>query len=133
MDLVGRLSNPDLAVLFQGLTAHDWRQEARPQRATSGIAPDGRRKFGSVRDAIVHVLANADSDLRVREIQKGVEKVLCGPVSPSSVKDYLRKGCRRRVPLFEYRGRYGYRLVTRNPSAAADRTSLSGGRLSGRV
>jgi hypothetical protein len=39
------------------------------------------------------------------------EEVLGGPVSPSSVKDYLRKGCRRRVPLFEYRGRDGYRLA----------------------
>jgi hypothetical protein len=107
--LVGRLSNPDLTTLLQGLTAHDWRQARPLQRATSGIAPDGRRKFGTVRDAIVQVLASADSDLRVREIQKGVEDVLGGPVSPSSVKDYLRKGCRHRVPLFEYRGRDGYR------------------------
>lgn len=111
MELVGRLSNPDLTALFQGLTAHDWRQEARLQRATSGIAPDGRRKFGTVRDAIVRVLVEAGTDLRVRDIHKGVEEVLGGPVSPSSVKDYLRKGCRRRAPLFEHRGRDGYRLA----------------------
>jgi hypothetical protein len=49
--------------------------------------------------------------VRVREIHKGVEEVLGGPVSPSSEKDYLRKGCRRRVPLFEYRRRDGYRLA----------------------
>jgi hypothetical protein len=110
MGLVGRLSNPDLTTLLQGLTAHDWRQADPPQRATSGIAPDGRRKFGTVRDAIVHVLAEAESDLRVREIHKGVEEFLGGPVSPSSVKDYLRKGCRCRVPRFEYHGRDGYRL-----------------------
>ncbi len=109
MDLVGRLSNPDLATLLQDLTAYDWRQAHSPGRPRSGIAPDGRRKFGTVRDAIVQVLANADSDLRVREIQTGVEEILGGPVSPSSVKDFLRKGCRRRVPLFEYRGRDGYR------------------------
>jgi hypothetical protein len=111
MGLVGRLSNHDLTTLFQRLTAHDWRQADPPRRAGSGIAPDGRRKFGTVRDAIVQVLANADSDLRVREIQKGVEEVLGGPVSASSVKDFLRRGCRRRAPLFAYLGRRGYRLA----------------------
>src|SRR5260221_8473128 len=105
MDLVGRLSNHDLTTLFQRLTAHDWRQAHPPPLSLSEIAPDGRRKFGTVRDAIIQVLANADSDLRVREIQKGVEEVLGGRVSPSSVKDYLRKGCRRKAPLFKYRGR----------------------------
>jgi hypothetical protein len=111
MGLVGRLSNPDLTTLFQVLTSHDWRQPQARQRGESGVAPDGRRKFGTVRDAIVQVLARADSDVRVRDIHKGVEDVLGGPVSPSSVKDYLRKGCRRRAPLFEYRGRDGYRLA----------------------
>ncbi|MDP9273416.1 MAG: hypothetical protein M3O93_07820, partial [Chloroflexota bacterium] len=62
-----------------------------------------------MRDAIVQVLTTADADLRVRDIQQGVEDLLDGHVSASSVKDYLRKGCRRRVPLFEYRGRDGYR------------------------
>src|SRR2546421_12318524 len=111
MDLVGRLSNPDLTTLLQGLMTPDRGQVEPPQRTTSGIAPDGSRKFGTVRDAIVRVLAEAESDLRVREIHKGVEAVLGGHVSPSSVKDYLHKGCRRRVPLFEYRGRDGYRLM----------------------
>ena len=111
MDLVGRLSNPDLVTLLQSLTAHEWKQADPPQPTTNGVASDGRRKFGTVRDAIVQVLARADRALRVREIQVGVEEVLGGPVSPSSVKDYLRKGCRRRIPLFEYRGREGYRLL----------------------
>ena len=111
MDLIGRLSNHDLTTLFQRLTAHDWKQTDPPQRGRSGIAPDGRRKFGTVRDAIVQVLDHAGSELRVMDIQEGVEKVLDSPVSTSSVKDYLRKGCRRRVPLFEYRGRDGYRLA----------------------
>jgi hypothetical protein len=73
-------------------------------------APDGRRPFGSVRDAIVQVLAEADGDLRVRDIHPRVERLLSGPVSPTSVKAYLRRGCSRPVPLFEYRGRRGYRL-----------------------
>jgi hypothetical protein len=111
MGLVGRLSNPDLTALFQGLMTRDREQVVAPRGSARGIAPDGRRKFGTVRDAIVKVLAQADSDLRVREIQKGVEDVLGGPVSRSSVKDYLRKGCRRRLPLFEYHGRDGYRLA----------------------
>src|SRR5439155_4307856 len=49
-------------------------------------APDSRRPFGSVRDAIVQVLSEADGDLRVRDIQAGVERLLGGPVSPTSVK-----------------------------------------------
>ena len=97
--------------LLQRLTARDCKQAARPHGSTGGIGPDGRRKFGTVRDAIIRVLAKADCDLRVREIQKGVEEVLGGPVSSSSVKDYLRKGCRRRPPLFEYLGQRGYRLA----------------------
>jgi hypothetical protein len=50
-------------------------------------------------------------DTRVREIHARVEKLLGEPISPSSVRDYLRKGCRRRVPLFEYCGEHGYRLA----------------------
>jgi hypothetical protein len=117
--LVGRLSNPNLTTLFQNLTTHDWRQAHSPERAVSGIAPDGRRKFGTVRDAIVQVLADADSELRVREIHKGVEEVLGGAVSPSSVKDYLRKGCRRKVPLFEYLGKRGYRFTAKRLRSSA--------------
>jgi len=111
MDLVGRLSNPEATTLFQRLMAGDWRQAPRQHASASGVAPDGRRKFGTVRDAIVAVLEQAGCELRVREIQKSVEDSLGGPVSPSSVRDYLRKGCRRRVPLFEYCGRNGYRLA----------------------
>jgi hypothetical protein len=110
MVLTGRLSNHDLAALLQRLTAHDWRQADPPQRARSGIAPDGRRKFGTVRDAIVAVLEQAGCELRVRDIHVGVEKLLGSPVSSSSVKDYLRRDCRRRTPLFEYCGKSGYRL-----------------------
>jgi hypothetical protein len=111
MGLVGRLSNHDLTTLFQSLTAHDRRQVAPRDGLTSGVAPDGRRKFGTVRDAIVAVLKQAGSELRVRDIHEGVEKLLGDSVSRSSVKDYLRKGCRRKDPLFEYRGRGCYRLL----------------------
>lgn len=111
MDLVGRLSNHDLTILFQHLTARDWRQAARRHTLAGGVAPDDRRKFGTVRDAIVQVLADAGTDLRVRDIHSAVERLLGEPVAHSSVKDYLRKGCRRKMALFEYRGGRGYRLV----------------------
>lgn len=111
MGLVGRLSNPDLTAFFQSLTVHEGRQADPTRRATAGIAPDGRRKFGTVRDAIVQVLEDAGSELRVRDIHARVENVLGEQVSASSVKDYLHKDRRRKAPLFEYRGRDGYRLA----------------------
>src|SRR5436853_3380056 len=111
MGLVGRLSNPDLKTLLQGLTGPDRKQADPPQRTRGGIAPDGRRKFGTVRDAIVQVLGDVGAELRVRDIHARVEALLGEEVSASSVKDYLHKDRRRKVPLFEYRGRDGYRLM----------------------
>ena len=72
MDLVGRLSNPELAALVQRLTIRQWKQEAAPRRTSEG-APDGRRRFGTVRDAILQVLDPAGCVLRVRDIHAGVE------------------------------------------------------------
>jgi hypothetical protein len=111
MVLIGALSNQDLRTLYQRLTTRDWKQAVRRHAFACGVAPDGRRKFGSVRDAIVAVLAEADGELRVREIYERVEGLLGEPVARSSVSDCLRKGCRRRMPLFEYLGRAGYRLA----------------------
>jgi hypothetical protein len=107
VDLTGRLSNHDVTALFQGLTARDWKQVSRGHPSAAGVAPDGRRKFGAVRDAIVVVLEQAGCELRVRDIHKGVEKLLGEPVSRGSVKAFLHNGCRRKRPLFEYRGRDG--------------------------
>ena len=111
MDLVGRLSNHDLTGLLQGLTARDWRQAAPRDRPASGIAPDGRRRFGAVRDAIVAVLGEAGVELRVRDIHARVEAHLGETVSRGSVKAYMRLGCKRKRPLFEYLGHRGYRLA----------------------
>ena len=111
MVLVGRLSNHDLTALYQQLTARGWKQAERQRLAAGGVAADGRRKFGTVRDAIVTVLEQAGCELRVRDILEGVEQLLGEFVSSSSVRDYLRKGCRRRTPLFEYLGSRGYRLA----------------------
>ena len=100
MDMVGRLSNQDLMRLFQRLTACDWKQAGRSHSLTRGVAPDGRRKFGTVRDAIVAVLGQAECELRVRDIHAGVQSLLGESVSRESVKSYLRVGCHRRRPLF---------------------------------
>src|SRR5712691_12676030 len=119
MDLVGRLSNHDLTALLQRLTTRDWRQDSSRRRYGEGVAPDGRRKFGAVRDAIVAVLEQADGELRVREIHAGVEARLGESVSRGSVKSYMRAGCRRKAPLFEYLGKRSYRLTVKRLRSSA--------------
>lgn len=110
MDLVGRLSNHDLTTLYQGLMARDWKQAGRRHPSVGGVAPDGRRKFGTIRDAIVIVLEQANCEQRVRDIHAGVEELFGEPVSRGSVKAYLCGDSRRRTPLFERCGTSGYRL-----------------------
>src|SRR5713101_7455793 len=106
MVLVGRLSNHDLTTLLQGLTALELKQaQPLPRQPARGAASDGRRRFGVVRDAIVAVLAETEGELRARDIHVRVEELLAESVSRGSVKSYLRVGCRRKRPLFEYLGR----------------------------
>jgi hypothetical protein len=112
VDLVGLLSNHETSALFQSLTLREWKQETHPRKRKVGVAPDGRRRFGAVRDAIVAVLENAECEvLRARDIHLRVEELLRERVSRGSIKAYLRVGCNRRTPLFEYHGRAGYRLA----------------------
>lgn len=110
MVLTGALSNTEVTTLLQCLTGRDWHKVRRPRKPADGWS-DGRRPFGTVRDAIVEVLSRADSDLRVKDIQAGVEALLNSPVSRSSVKSYLHKDGLRRTPLFERRDRGRYRLL----------------------
>ena len=110
MDLVGRLSNRVTTSNLQFLTSRDWHKAHRPT-SSDGPRPDGRRQFGSVGRAIVQVVAGADSELRVRDVHKRVEYLLGEPISRSSVKNYLHKGSKRPVPLFEHHGKRGYRLA----------------------
>jgi hypothetical protein len=116
MVLVGALSNPDLQDLFQGLTSQRRRKQRRSEATSAeGARPDGRRKFGSVSGAIVQVLSEAQSDLRVREIWREVEHLLGESVSRHSVKSYLHRGTCARKPIFE-RVRHGrYRLREERP------------------
>lgn len=108
VDLVGCLSNSLTNSNLQRLTSAD-RHQARPRRpAARGVAPDGRRKFGTVSDVIVQVLSETEADLRVREIKDEVERRLRSPVSRHSIKGYLSKQVQGENPLFERtsRGRY---------------------------
>ena len=105
-----RLSNQDLTTLLERLTSRDWKSANRRHPLAGGVTPDGRRKSGTVRDAIVAVLKQPGCEMRVRDIHAGVEKMLGESLSTSSVKAYLRRGSLCRVPRFEYCGKRGYRL-----------------------
>jgi hypothetical protein len=108
--LTGRLSNPQTGVLLQRLTSRDWKQATANRRAAHGVAPDGRRRFGSVSAAIVQVLSAAETDLRVRDIQAEVDRLLGSSVSRHSIKGYLHSHCQGKRALFERTGRGRYRL-----------------------
>jgi hypothetical protein len=79
--------------------------------STDGPAPDGRRPFGSVRDAIVQVLATEPLGLRARDVHAHVELLLAEPVSRSSVKSTLALRCVGSEPLFVRVGRGRYLLA----------------------
>ncbi len=112
MDLVEALSNTLTTSNLQRLTSADQHQVRRRRgRASYGVAPDGRRRFGSVGAAVVEVLSHAESELRVREIKTEVERLLGGPVARGSVKSYLANRCRGKAPLFERTARGRYRLL----------------------
>lgn len=75
-----------------------------------------RRKFASVSDAVVEVLAEGDSELRYIEIYNAVEALLEGPVARSSVKNALASERTRKQPRFERIGRGRYRASSARPS-----------------
>jgi hypothetical protein len=110
MVLAEGLSNSRLEHLFEHLTTPLPNQPRTPRPPMRGIAPDGRRKCGSVSNAILEVLSEAGSDLRVRDITAAVERLLCSPVSCSSVKSYLHRRSRGRVPIFVQTRRGCYQL-----------------------
>jgi hypothetical protein len=108
--LVGALSNPDLQDLFQSLTSQPRRKQRKRAPEPNGPRPDGRRKFGTVSAAIVQVLTEAETDLRIKEIWVGVEHLLGGPVSRQSVKSYLHRGTYE-LQIFERVRHWRYRLL----------------------
>ena len=114
MGLRGRLSNPPepLSGLLSHSLTRESRHKTRPREVKQQSGwPDGRRKFGSVSGAILAVLAQTDSEMKVRAIYEQVERVLGGRVSRYSVSDYLLVRSKGPKPLFE-RIRHGhYRLL----------------------
>lgn len=108
--LVGAFSNPKLGPVLRSLAPGNRSGTPRARQTPTGWS-DGRRRFGSVRDAIVQVLVASESDLSVRDIHTGVERILGGPVSRSSVKSYLHKGSRGNSGVFERPSRGRYKLV----------------------
>jgi hypothetical protein len=109
--LRGRLSNPDFKVLLQSLTNRKQRKDpARNAKPAAGSA-DGRRKFGSVGDAVVAVLADAGGEMRLRDTHAAVEQRLGGAVSLFSVADFLLRRSKGQAPLFVHSGYGRYRLL----------------------
>jgi hypothetical protein len=108
MDLAGRLSNQDLTILYQRLTAQRWTQAPRLLVPATGPAPDGRRKFGTIRAAVVASLELGGESLRLVEMHTSVEQLLGSPVARSSIKNCLARGSTGSSPLFKRvtRGRY---------------------------
>jgi hypothetical protein len=111
MVLVGRLSNRRFTEILHGLSGDFGEDAGLVRQFASAGAPDGRRKCGSVGDAVVQVLRAAETDLRLKEIHMRVSQLLGGSVSRSSVKSYLARDGERRTPLFERvsRGHYALR------------------------
>lgn len=115
MVLSGHCSNPALKDLLQCLTGQGLDQESARAKALSARSAgwtDGRRKFGSVSNAVITVLVEADSDMQIRTIHAEVERLLGGSVSRHSVSDYLRTRSKGSKPLF-VRTRYGHYQLLR--------------------
>ena len=113
MVLSGGLSNHSFADILQCLTRDTSDQRRHSSSSAPAGWPDGRRKFGTVCGAVVSVLAQADSEMRVKAIHAEVERLLGGSVSRYSVSDYLLTRSKGARPLF-VRTRHGhYRLGER--------------------
>lgn len=112
MVLRGRLSNPEFQDLLQCLTTHKPTKVPayRPKRPTR--TKDGRREFGSVSAAIVAILGEAGTEMRLKAIHAEVERLLGGHVSLSSVADYLHRRSRGPNPLFVRTRHAHYRLLS---------------------
>ena len=110
MGLVGGLSNRDIQDRLRSAI-----DRTPPRAPGSGVyhrarqRPALRRRGGSIRQAIIGVLANSD-DLHVQDIYAGVEKVLGEPVAASSVRSCLAEHVSGDDPLFERIARGRYRL-----------------------
>jgi hypothetical protein len=110
VDLVAVLSNTQTEVLYQRLTARDWRQVpwAVPRRRDR--SRDGKLKFGTVSSAVLAVLAEADGPMRFIEIHGRVEELLGISVSKGTVKEFLSAEAREGRSRFRRLGRGLYHM-----------------------
>jgi hypothetical protein len=113
-DLVGRLSNRFTSDLLKFLTLGSWRKDEHQTASANGPARDGRRPFGSIRDVVIHVLANEPLGLRARDVHARVELLLGERVSRSSVKTTLALRCQGKNRPFVRLWR-GYYLLANRP------------------
>jgi hypothetical protein len=108
VDLFDSLSHVAFSGQLEKLTARDW-QALPPSSRKALQKSSAKRNFGEVGDAVVRVLADAGSELRMIDVHAAVEDLLGEPVAHSSVKNYLARGSnQRKTRLFERvsRGRY---------------------------
>ena len=78
--------------ILSQVRSHQVRLRAKPRVGW----PDGRRQFGEVSGAVKTVLAEADAEMRVKDVHAGVERLLGGEVSFQSVADFLTKNSKGR-------------------------------------
>jgi hypothetical protein len=88
----------------------DPRKTRRQRKLSSANSSDGRREFGAVAAAIMSVLAETDSEMRLKTIHTEVERVLGGSTSSYSVADYLQRRSKGASPLFARTRPGHYRL-----------------------
>jgi hypothetical protein len=105
MALVGRLSNHDLTDLFQRLTA----RAATPRRVAWHRTGDASSVPSATQSW--RFSSKLAASCECATFTRPSRSFFGEPLSRASVKDYLRKGCRRKAPLFEYRGKEGYQLT----------------------
>jgi hypothetical protein len=105
------LSHLEFTEGLELLAARGWRQlRARSRKGLQNST--ARRRFAQVGDAIVQVLADAGTDLRMIEVHEAVEELLGEPVSRSSVKNYLASNSQRPRRRIERVSRGHYRLLS---------------------
>jgi hypothetical protein len=107
------LSNTQTEALFQRLTRRDWRQVRRQPPRPRDRTRDGKLKYGTVSTAVLTVLAQSDSPLRVIEIHARVEGLLGMPIARGSVKQLLSAEAWNRKQRFVRVGHGLYQMPRR--------------------
>jgi hypothetical protein len=64
-----------------------------PRPSTTSIPGRSPRKWGSLGDAVIAVLAAAGTDLRMMDVNREIERLLGPSVARSSVKNSLARRC----------------------------------------